>query len=205
MRDDRGPGLHTVSTAFQQSPQNRKGGRWPRGLLRRLRLPSWSWGRIVCQFSNSRNVMLRDRLYATPFRWLGSLNAKRPGYLTARNTRSLDPFTQFVRLHFHLPRGNPPRYPRRADAANHHRDCSGLLSTVLSSRQTQSAAFMSPRLRVSAHAGRRALRRRAAGRAPTARPCRSPMPRHGRQSLDGRPDRRLKGSQSPFDGSFGAR
>ena len=31
MRDDRGPGLHTVSTAFQQSTQNRKGGRWPRG------------------------------------------------------------------------------------------------------------------------------------------------------------------------------
>ncbi len=39
MRDDRGLGLYPVSTTFQQSPQNRKGGRWSRGLeLRRLRL-----------------------------------------------------------------------------------------------------------------------------------------------------------------------
>jgi hypothetical protein len=27
MRDDRGPALHTVSAAFQQSPENRKDGR----------------------------------------------------------------------------------------------------------------------------------------------------------------------------------
>ena len=130
MRDDRGPGLHRFPPPFNNPRKTEKTDAGRGGLeLRRLRLLSWSWGRIVCQFSDSRNVTLWDRLYTTtPFRWLGSLNAKHPGYLTAGNSRSLDPFTQFVGLHLHLPEAQAATMPRSADAANHHRDCYRLLS-----------------------------------------------------------------------------
>jgi hypothetical protein len=64
---------------------------------------------MVCQFSNSTDVAFGDRLYpATPFRWLGSLNTKHPGDLTAGNARPLNALAQFVRRHFfdlHRPPG----------------------------------------------------------------------------------------------------
>ena len=156
MCDDRGPGFHKT-----------------RVLLRRLRLLSWSWGRIVCQVSNSRNVTLRDRLYATaPFRWLGSLNAQRPRYLTAGNTRSLDPFTQFVRRHLISPEAHAPTIP----PPRRRREPSSLLLQATFHSPTLPPIpirrpFRHPRLRDSARAGRLA---------PEALFGRPPAPAHAR-------------------------